>query len=223
MKKAERILASSDFDHQVTEILRILQETYPLRQPSLKGRTSFKLLIATILSAQSTDVQVNRVTKRLFKQFPTIEAFASANLHELEQAIYEVGYYRQKARFLKATGQLLLEAFDGKVPRSMEELIRLPGVGRKTANIVLNRAFGIVEGIAVDTHVFRVARRLGLSYQKTRDKVEQDLMQIIPRSYWGQINLLFITHGRRICKAQKPQCEICPISHLCNYFAQLGF
>jgi endonuclease-3 len=213
----------NNYNNRVTEILRILQETYPLRQQSLKGRTPFKLLIATILSAQSTDLQVNRVAKQLFKQFPTVEAFASANLHELEQAIYQVGYYRQKARFLKATGQLLLEEFGGKVPQSMEELIRLPGVGRKTANIVLNRAFGIVKGIAVDTHVFRVARRLGLSEQKIRDKVEQDLMQIIPQSYWGQINLLFITHGRRICKARRPECEICPINHLCNYFAQLGF
>jgi endonuclease-3 len=175
------------------------------------------LLVATILSAQSTDAQVNRVTRRLFRKYRRLQDFAKADLEQLQRDIFEVGYYRQKARFVQAACRMLIDQFNGKVPHTMEELLQLPGVGRKTANIVLSRAFGVVEGIAVDTHVFRIARRLNLSAGRTPEKVERDLMDRLPRGSWSRINHLFITHGRQLCLARNPKCDLCPLKSLCPF------
>lgn len=178
--------------------------------------------MATILSAQSTDIQVNRVTSKLFQKYRNAKDFATADLSQLQQDIYAVGYYRQKARFIQNACQMIIEVFDGKVPHTMEELLQLPGVGRKTANIVLNRVFGVVVGIAVDTHVFRIAHRLGLSTGHNPLQVERDLMEKLPQETWGLINGLFITHGRHLCDARNPQCVICPLNSLCPYATMAG-
>jgi endonuclease-3 len=185
----------------------------------LKARSPLQYLVATILSAQSTDIQVNRVTAKLFQKYRTPEDYVSADPLQLQQDIFQVGYYRQKTKHLQGACRVILEEFGGKVPRTMDELVRLPGVGRKTANIVLHRAFGVIEGIAVDTHVFRIARRLGLSDGKNPPQVEQDLMAILPKSQWGHINRLFIAHGRTRCTARNPKCSTCPLNTLCPYFA----
>ncbi len=199
------------------QIITILETQYPQEPLTLKARTPFQYLVATMLSAQSTDVQVNQVTKELFKKYHAPEDFTSASPQQLQQDIFKVGYYRQKTKHLQATCRMLIEEFNGKVPRTMEELIRLPGVGRKTANIVLNRAFGIVEGIAVDTHVFRISRRLGLSDGKNPTQVEKDLMVILPYDQWNRVNRLFIAHGRTLCVARKPKCPTCPLNILCPF------
>lgn len=201
------------------QIVEVLEAHYP-REPLMpKAHTPLEYLVATMLSAQSTDVQVNQVTIDLFKKYRTPEDYAFANPLELQQDIFRVGYYRQKSKHLQAACRMLIEEFNGQVPDSMEELIRLPGVGRKTANIILNRVFGIVEGIAVDTHVFRLSRRLGLSEERNPEKVEIDLMELLPRKQWGRVNRLFIAHGRTLCTARNPQCDICPLSALCPYAA----
>jgi endonuclease-3 len=202
-----------------SEVIRLLEHHYPQKPLMLKARSPLQYLIATILSAQSTDVQVNKVTSKLFKKYRTLQDFVSADPEQLQQDIFQVGYYRQKTQYLQGACRLILEEFNGKVPRTMAELTRLPGVGRKTANIVLHRAFGVIEGIAVDTHVFRIARRLGLSDGKTPNQVELDLMEILPRSQWGRVNQLLIAHGRTRCTARNPKCNICPLNVLCPYFA----
>ncbi|MFW9934862.1 MAG: endonuclease III [Candidatus Thorarchaeota archaeon] len=210
-------LVQTDDKPRAMQIINILEAQYPQEPLTLKARTPFQYLVSTILSAQSTDVQVNQVTKDLFKKYHKPEDFVSVASSELQQDIFKVGYYRQKAKHLQATCQMLIEEFGGTVPQTMEELIRLPGVGRKTANIILNRAFGIVEGIAVDTHVFRLSRRLGLSAEKTPSKVEKDLMALLPRELWNRVNRLFIAHGRAQCTARNPQCLTCPLNTLCPY------
>ncbi|MDO8123015.1 MAG: endonuclease III [Candidatus Hermodarchaeota archaeon] len=202
---------------RMLHMIEVLEVQYPLEPLMLKARTPFQYLVATMLSAQSTDVQVNKVTTELFKKYRTPEDYASADPLQLQQDIFEVGYYRQKTKHLQATCQMLIDEFNGKVPQTMEELIRLPGVGRKTANIVLNRAFGIVEGIAVDTHVFRISRRLGLSEGQNPTQVEKDLMEVLPRNLWGRVNRLFISHGRTLCTARNPKCRTCPLNTLCPY------
>ena len=202
---------------RVQDVIDVLEKVYPFRTLQVKKRSPLKILIATILSAQSTDQQVDRVITPLFEKYSTAEAFAKANSAELQGLIYTVGYYRQKAKHIQRACHMILDEFNAKVPRTMEELLRLPGVGRKTANIVLNRAFGVVEGIAVDTHVFRIAHRLGFSDGSTPEKVERDLMSLLPFDKWNQINRLLINHGRNFCKARNPQCEICPISHICPF------
>jgi len=196
-------------------IVKLLEAAYPDLGLTLRWRSPLELLIATILSAQSTDVQVNRVTRRLFQKYRTVADFAEADLSQLEEEIKGVGYHRQKARHIREACRIILEEFGGKVPNTMKELLRLPGVGRKTANIVLNRAFGVVEGIAVDTHVFRISRRLGLGSGRTPSQVERDLMALLPRDMWGRINRLFIAHGRRICRARQPRCHTCPVKEIC--------
>ncbi len=205
---------------RVLQIVAILEAHYPQEPLMPKAHTPLEYLVATMLSAQSTDVQVNQVTIRLFKKYRTPEDYAFADPLELQQDIFRVGYYRQKTKHLQASCRMLIEEFNGQVPNSMEELIRLPGVGRKTANIVLNRVFGIVEGIAVDTHVFRISRRLGLSEERNPEKVERDLMELLPRKQWGRVNRLFIAHGRSLCTARNPQCFICPLNALCPYAAE---
>jgi len=200
---------------QAKKLLTILEATYPDARVTLDFKNPFQLLIATILAAQCTDERVNRVTKGLFKRYPTPKAFAEADPAELEEAIRSTGFYRNKARSIIGCCKKLVEEHGGQVPKTMEELIRLPGVWRKTANIVLGNAFGIAEGIAVDTHVTRVANRLGLADSEKQDEIEQQLCQVIPREKWTLITHLLIFHGRTICKAQRPDCPRCPVRHLC--------
>lgn len=210
-------LVSTEEKARARRIVDLLESAHPEKSTTLLARSPLQLLVATILSAQSTDAQVNRVTRRLFRKYRSVQDFARANLEQLQRDIFEVGYYRQKARFVLAACRMLIEQFNRKVPRTMKELLQLPGVGRKTANIVLSRAFGVVEGIAVDTHVFRVARRLNLSVGRTPQQVERDLMDRLSRESWSRINQLFITHGRRLCVARHPKCNLCPLKSLCPY------
>jgi endonuclease-3 len=202
---------------QAKKILAILEANYPDARVTLDFKNPFQLLIATILAAQCTDERVNQVTKRLFKRYPTQKAFADADPVELEEAIRSTGFYRNKAKSIIGCCKRLVEAYDGQVPRTIEDLISLPGVWRKTANIVLGNAFGIAEGIAVDTHVTRVANRLGLANSDKQDEIEQQLCQIIPKEKWILVTHLLIFHGRTICKAQRPDCPRCPVHHLCPW------
>ncbi len=200
---------------RVAEILRRLRETYPNAQCALEHSNPLELLVATILSAQCTDERVNQVTKELFRKYRTAEDYAMANPEELEQAIRPTGFYRNKARHIQGAARMIVERFGGEVPRTMEELLQLPGVARKTANVVLGVAFHQAEGIVVDTHVKRVARRLGLTQEQDPAKIEKDLMAIIPRDQWIDFGHQVIWHGRMICHARKPDCPNCPLNDLC--------
>jgi endonuclease-3 len=195
--------------------LRILGEKYPGARTALRNESPLELLVATMLSAQSTDKTVNKVTKNLFMKYKEAEDYANANLEELENDVKSTGFYHNKAKFLKEMSQTLVEKFQSRVPRSMAELTTLKGVARKTANIVLWNAFGIIEGIAVDTHVKRLSQRLGLSRSKDPNKIERDLMKLLPKKDWPKINNLLISHGRQTCMARKPQCTNCDLSNFC--------
>ncbi len=213
-----RNTTSKNFDvlqQRAAKIVALLKRAYPEAKVALEHRSHLELLIATILSAQCTDVRVNIVTKDLFKKYRSASDFANANLHELEQAIRSTGFYRMKAKNIMNCCKALVERHHGKVPDSMEELTQLAGVGRKTANVVLNNAFGIVEGVVVDTHVSRLSQRLGLTKQTTPEKIELDLMNIFPKKAWMYIDQLLIWHGRKTCIARKPKCTKCPVSALC--------
>jgi endonuclease-3 len=199
------------------QILIILEQSYPDSCVTLDFKNPFELLIATILAAQCTDERVNQVTKGLFKRYPTPKAFAEADPVELEEAIRSTGFYRNKARSIIGCCKKLVEEFGRQVPQTMETLITLPGVWRKTANIVLGNAFGITEGIAVDTHVIRVANRLGLAASDKQDEIEAQLCRIIPKEKWTSLTHLLVFHGRRICMARKPNCPRCPVRHLCSW------
>jgi endonuclease-3 len=181
----------------------------------LHYRNPLELLVATILSAQATDEQINALTPKLFQKYKTAEDYANADLTELEQDVRSSGFYRNKAKNLKNTGKMLVEKYNSQVPRTMEELVELPGVARKTANIVLFNAYGIIAGVAVDTHVRRLAQRLGLTENKNQDKIEKDLMNIVPKDQWMRITDLLIFHGRRVCDARKPRCDACTLNKLC--------
>lgn len=196
------------------KVLRILAREYPDAVCSLNYDTPLQLLIATILSAQCTDERVNMVTPALFARFPDAKAFATAEPKEVEKLIQSTGFYRNKARNIIACCKAIVEQHGGEVPGTLEELVRLPGVGRKTANVVLGNAFG-VPGIVVDTHVLRLSRRLGLTREKTPDKVERDLMQILPPEEWVAFGHRMIYHGRKICQARKPRCDVCPLAEVC--------
>lgn len=200
----------------VRPILDALNELYPDAHCELIHSNAFELLIATILSAQSTDVRVNMVTERLFKKYNTPEAFAVLHPDTVANEIKELGLFRNKAKSLVATSQQIIEKHDGRVPSDRESLEALPGVGRKTANVVLSTAFG-VPAIAVDTHVFRVARRIGLSNGENPLAVERELMERIPEEEWSRTHHQLIFHGRRLCDARRPQCESCPIQPYCQY------
>ena len=202
---------------QAKKLLAILEATYPDARVTLDFKNPFQLLIATILAAQCTDERVNRVTKELFKRYPTPKAFAEADPTEMEEAIRPTGFYRNKAKSIIGCCKMLIGEYGGLVPRTMEALIRLPGVWRKTANIVLGNAFGLSEGIAVDTHVTRVANRLGLAQSDKQDEIEQQLCRVVPNEKWTLITHLLIFHGRTICKAQRPDCPRCQIRHLCPW------
>jgi len=200
----------------IEEVLALLEAAYPKAQCELRFTTPFELLIATILSAQSTDERVNKVTQDLFKKHPTPHDFLTLSQEELEQLIKEIGLYHNKARHILAACRILVEDFGGEVPSDLDKLSSLPGVGRKTANVVAANAYGIPT-IAVDTHVFRVANRIGLAHSENVVKVEKQLMDIIPKDQWIKTHHLLIWHGRRICKAKKPLCSECPLIHVCEY------
>ena len=196
-------------------IFAFLREAHPDAHCELNYTTPFELLIATILSAQCTDVQVNKVTPVLFGRFPDAPEMAAAARPDLEEIIRSTGFYRQKARYIQETAQLIVQEHHGAVPGDMQALRQMPGVARKTANVVLGEIFGIAEGIVVDTHVSRVALRLNLTKETSAEKIEQDLMAIVPRENWIEISHLLIFHGRRICAARRPACTTCPLAPLC--------
>jgi len=192
----------------------------PVR-PALNFDTPYQCICAVALSAQTTDVGVNKVTPTLFARYPDVTALAGARQEDLEKIIHSLGFYRQKSRNLISMAQRVVAEYGGEIPDTMEELITLPGVARKTANIVLSSSFGIVEGIAVDTHVFRVAHRLGLSKATTADKTEQDLCAAFPREHWGRVNYEMVLFGRQVCDAKKPVCPTCFLNDICPYFEGL--
>jgi endonuclease III len=201
---------------RVAEILQALDTAYPNAECALHHRSAWELLVATILSAQSTDVRVNMVTPELFKRFPTPQAMAKASLPELEELVRTTGFFRNKAKSIKGAALKIVEDFGGKVPETLDELITIPGAARKTASVVLGVSFGKAEGIVVDTHVFRIARRLGLAKGDTPQKVEQELMKVIPRDHWIAFSHQVIHHGRQVCIARKPKCERCNLEQLCH-------
>jgi len=197
------------------QLVERLAAAYPDSKCSLDFTSPFQLLVATILAAQCTDERVNLVTPALFAQFPTPAAFAEAPLEEIETAIRSTGFYRNKARHIQGACRMILANFGDEVPRTMAELLRLPGVARKTANVVLGTGFDLVEGVVVDTHVGRISRRLGLTVSEDPVRIEQDLMALLPRSEWRDYNHRLIDHGRAICKAPRPRCGLCMMTDLC--------
>jgi endonuclease-3 len=208
-------MSTSTERERVERITQKLRAAYPLARCSLDFTTPFELLIATMLAAQCTDERVNMVTPALFAAYPTPESFARADLTKLEQALKQINFYRNKARNIREMSRLLVERFHGQVPRTMEELTSLPGVARKTANVVLSNAYGDIQGYIVDTHNIRLARRLGLTSHEDPAKIEQDLMAIVPRNDWLELSHLFIYHGRAVCQARKPLCAECVIAPDC--------
>ncbi|NLB88343.1 MAG: endonuclease III [Syntrophomonadaceae bacterium] len=200
---------------RIKKVLDILKEDYPNPRTMLEYNTLFELLVAIVLSAQSTDEQVNKVTRKLFARYSTLEDFANIDLKELEELIKGVGIYRNKAKNIKALAETILEKYDGRIPDDLEELIKLPGVGRKTANVMLAVGFN-KPGLGVDTHVQRVANRIGLVDTKNPTQTELALKKAIPHTRWGEAHHLLIFHGRNICKARKPNCEECSINDLCD-------
>jgi len=212
VKKPEVYLEPKE---RILKILELLEKEYADAKIALNYTNPLELLVATMLSAQCTDERVNMVTKNLFKKYTKAEDYANADLKELEQDIKSTGFSRNKARNLKKCCQLLVDKYNSQVPRTMEELLELPGVARKTANIVLTNAFGVVEGIAVDTHVRRLAQRLGLSENSDQDKIEKDLMNMVPKEKWARITDLLIFHGRRVCTAKRPNCPACVLNKIC--------
>jgi endonuclease-3 len=206
---------------RVAAILPILKKTYPDVRCRLDYATPLQLIVATILSAQCTDDRVNIVTKDLFKKYKSAKDFANAPIEELERDIQSTGFYRNKAKSLKAMAQSLIDLHKGEVPNTMEQLVELAGVGRKTANVVLGNAFGIDEGIVVDTHVTRLSQRLGLSKHEDAVKIEQDLIPLVPKKDWTLWSHLMIAHGRAICQARKPKCGQCPLLAHCPAGAKL--
>lgn len=211
-RKGARLVVTRD---RVDAVIAGLTAHYPAARCSLDFGSPLQLLVATILSAQCTDERVNMVTPTLFARYRTAQDFADANPDELAGIIRPTGFYRNKTKALIGMGRALVERHGGEVPRSMAELTEVPGAGRKTANVVLGNAFGIDEGIVVDTHVQRIAQRLKLTNKSDAEKIERDLMKIVPREEWTMFSHLLIHHGRQICPARTPKCEICPINRLC--------
>lgn len=199
---------------QARAIYRILVKTYPEIRCELDFKNPLELIVATVLSAQCTDKRVNTVTPALFKKYKSAKSYAEADIHELEELVFQAGFYRAKARHIKGIGIKLLTEFDGKVPRTLEELITLPGVGRKTANVVLGHAFDI-PGITVDTHFGRLSRRFGWTKDMDPVKVERTVGELIPQAEWTNLSQRMIWHGRRICHSRKPACAACPVAKLC--------
>jgi len=199
----------------VPEIIKRLKKVYPDLKTALNFRNPFELLVATILSAQTTDAHVNKVTEKLFKKYVTIKDYADAPSETLQKDMSSINFYRNKAKNIQASATMILEKFTGRVPKTIEELTTLPGVARKTANIILSNAYGINVGIAVDTHVRRLAQRLGLTKNEDPVKIEKDLMAITPEEEWGNLSHLLIFHGREICQAKKPKHSECVLYEIC--------
>ena len=197
------------------KIIKRLKITYPNAKIILNFSNTWELLVAVILSAQCTDIQVNKVTEKLFKKYKTIKDYANAPQEVFEQDIRSTGFYRNKAKNIINTAKIIIEKHNGEVPHAMNELLTLPGVARKTANIVLSNAYNINEGIAVDTHVMRLSQRLGLTNNKNPEKIEQDLIKLYPKDEWNKVTYLLIEHGRAICQAKKPKCDKCILSNIC--------
>jgi endonuclease-3 len=208
-------IEEADRKARASTIVRLLEKEYPQAKIALRYGNAVELLVATILSAQCTDERVNRVTETLFKKYRKAGDYAKADLGELELDIKPTGFFRNKAKNIKQTSQILVDRFNSQVPKTMEELMQLPGVARKTANIVLQNAYGVIEGIAVDTHVRRVSKRLGLTENEDPNKIEQDLMGIIPKDKWMRITDLLIFLGRNVCVAKKPKCAACVLNKIC--------
>jgi endonuclease-3 len=206
----------------VSAIIAQLRRLYPDAKTSLTGSNPLEVLVATMLSAQTTDEQVNHVTAKLFQRYRSAEDYAMVSQEELEQDIKSTRFYHTKAKHLRATAQRLMTNYGGQVPRTMEELLTLPGVGRKTANVVLGNAYGIVEGFEVDTHVARLSRRFGGTTSEDPDKIEQDLIRIIPQEGWLDLSHLLISHGRAICTTRKLACAVCALAALCPSAFRVG-
>ena len=198
---------------KLKKVLPLLKRSYPGAKTALRHKSALQLLIATILSAQSTDKKINEITPALFKKYKTVKDFASAPIGDLERMVRASGFYKQKAKNIKNACKMIVGG--RRVPNTMEDLVKLPGVARKTANIVLSSWFKKNEGVAVDTHVQRVSQRLGLTKNKDPKKIEQDLMKIVPQKDWGNITNLLISHGRKICTAKKPKIDVCPLGKYC--------
>ena len=207
--------ATADTKRHAAAVVRHLRRQYPDATCSLNFENPLELLVATILSAQCTDQRVNLVTKDLFAKFPAAEDYARASPTKLERAIRSTGFFRNKAKAIRGCCGELLERHGGEVPRNLEQLVRLPGVGRKTANVILGTGFGIASGVVVDTHVGRLSRRLGLSTEKNPEKVERDLMQLVPKKEWIVLSHRLILHGRRVCSARSPRCGDCTLARWC--------
>ena len=204
--------------NEAINILDILKTTYPDAKCSLDFTTPFELLVAVILSAQCTDERVNKTTPNIFTNYSTPEDFVKMPLETLENLVHSCGFYKNKAKNIKLTAQKLVDEFNGNVPETMEELLSLPGVGRKTANVVMLEAFNKPQGIAVDTHAKRLSNRIGFSKEETPEKIEKDLLKIFPYEYLKDVNHILIYHGRAICTARSPKCANCPINEYCNYY-----
>jgi endonuclease-3 len=204
-----------DAPERIGKILSILRQAYPRSRTALRFETPFQILVATILSAQCTDEKVNQITPALFRKYSTPSDFASADPKVLEQEIRPTGFFRNKTKSIIGASKKIVEDFGGKVPDNMEDLVRLPGVARKTANIVLSSSFKKAEGIAVDTHVRRLSQRLGLSKEQNPDKIERDLMDIVPKEDWLDFNYMLVNHGRAVCPSRKPRCPECQLKLLC--------
>ena len=203
------------------EMIEILKKTYPDAKCSLDFTTPFEMLVAVMLSAQCTDERVNKVTPTIFKKYNTPEDFVKIDIHELENLIHPCGFFKNKAKNIKDCSQKILNEFNGNVPDNMEDLMSLPGVGRKSANVIMLEAFKTTCGVAVDTHAKRLSNRIGLSNKKDPEKIEQDLVKKIPNEYLKDVNHLFMWHGRNCCTARSPMCDKCPINSFCNFYKSL--
>jgi endonuclease III len=212
VKKPEIYL---DPKESAAKIIQLLEKEHPDAKIALNYSNPLELLVATILSAQSTDIMINKITQNLFQKYPKVQDYANADLSELEQDIKSSGFYHNKAKNIHNAAKMIVEKFGGKVPDTMEELVELPGVARKTANIVLYGGYGKVEGVAVDTHVRRLSQRLGLTENEDPEKIEEDLMGFVPKAKWMELANLLIFHGRRICFAKKPNCAGCVLNKIC--------
>lgn len=201
---------------KIVEIIEKLKEYYPEAKCSLDFKTPFELAIAVMLSAQCTDERVNKVTPKLFEQYSTPEEIYNIEIEELEEIIYPCGFYKNKAKNIKAMAKEILEKYNGKMPQTMEELISLPGIGRKSANVIMLEAFKNPQGIAIDTHAKRIFRRIGITKNVDPSKIENDVLKLLPKKYYKDVNHLLVWHGRKICSSKKPKCEECPINVFCN-------
>lgn len=199
-------------------IIETLKKMYPDAKCSLDFSTPFQMLVSVVLSAQCTDERVNKTTPSIFSKYSTPQDFADMDIELLEELIHPCGFYKTKAKNLKRTAQILVEKYDGIVPNNMEDLMSLPGVGRKSANVIMLEAFDLPQGIAVDTHCKRIANRLGFSSESDPAKIEQDLLKVIPKEYYKDVNHIFIWHGRNVCTSQKPKCDSCKLQQYCKFY-----